>query len=417
MKKALVLFLSVVAITIATQAQIADQTLPITGLEHPELISDNLAWRMYLPLLAENAQEGHSARYDAFINNFQLNAQDRLAFILAVDTFNEQYKELVKSYNAKGLSDDTVLYEQMDALVTLTRSKFQATISAAGMEKLSQQIQVEKRHQAISVYDLGLGTLAVQNRRKAEQEGYEVAGLTMPPPGNTGAYVKANYSTSYTDAITLNYGNSDGTFGATIHATTQTTGNTLCNAPYAPNLCSTLKRQPVSALNPHTGGSPQWLYGPVGTGNTWQDYIVSTDFNVTTGTGLAVGDGFNWILAGELGNGPAWEWNPDLMVQLITNWTWEAAEEYTQNLSFGYGPPRVQQPWCYNTANPDLQVVVINGGTAPGFPYYWNFTLLHKLAIYNSQGEINSYQWTGAKNAISWGSVDPSRKYCTYNPI
>lgn len=73
----------------------------IDGSQHPELIPDSIAYRLFLTVVAEppNASEERKPRQKAFLRSAGLDDNDIQAAIPVLATFKVKYRDLIETYN------------------------------------------------------------------------------------------------------------------------------------------------------------------------------------------------------------------------------------------------------------------------------------------------------------------------------
>jgi hypothetical protein len=143
----------------------ANQALMIDGAEHPELIPDSTAYRLFFNTVAEvpNPKQDCKARQLAYLGSAGLKGDNDLqAAIETLAAFKAQYSDLIARYNqsaeessAKGQSPDLATFlTQRNALVQTTRNGLETVLSADAMTRLHAHIQREKRKMKISKEEL-----------------------------------------------------------------------------------------------------------------------------------------------------------------------------------------------------------------------------------------------------------------------
>jgi hypothetical protein len=132
----------------------------IDGAQHPELIPDVVAYRLFLLGISEppNAPEERKPRQLAFLRSAGLDEKDIKEAIPILAGFKQEYKQMIDQYNhsvleanAKHSSPDLEgLIVRRDELVRSTRDALKRTISTAGMAQFDEHVQLQKRNIKIS---------------------------------------------------------------------------------------------------------------------------------------------------------------------------------------------------------------------------------------------------------------------------
>ncbi len=128
----------------------------IDGSEHPELIPDSIAYRLFFLLVAEplDASEKDKARQRAFLEASGLEGDDLESAVNVLAEFEDEHDELVREYNASvklangavGMQPDrSTFLERQDELVEVTRESLRRVLSPEGMAHLEAHVQSEKR--------------------------------------------------------------------------------------------------------------------------------------------------------------------------------------------------------------------------------------------------------------------------------
>lgn len=134
----------------------------IYGKDHPELIPDNTAYRLYLTVIGEtpNASPQKRERQMAFASKAPLSASDTTALIVVADWYKTQWTAMVNDYNSKvaaandhgtPLPDGRAFLAKRDALVEQARGLLKKSLPAASMGRLDAHVQSEKRHMIITL--------------------------------------------------------------------------------------------------------------------------------------------------------------------------------------------------------------------------------------------------------------------------
>jgi hypothetical protein len=138
-------------------AQVA--VIKVDGAEHPELIPDSTAYRLYLLAVSElpNASQEERSRQDAHLGMLNISARDHLAIIGALAEFKSAYVALVSRYNksaeaalAAGMQpDEKTFLLQRDDLVQTTRNAIKRLLTTEGMVRFDAHVQGEKNRMSI----------------------------------------------------------------------------------------------------------------------------------------------------------------------------------------------------------------------------------------------------------------------------
>jgi hypothetical protein len=145
------------------------QTKMISGKDHPELIPDLTAYRLFFIANGElpNPSEVRKARQEAFLGKIgadgadhkALVQTDHQALVQTLDDFKVKFTAMVDEYNARveaavktggSLPDQEEFLKQRDRLVQLTRDRLKLDLSADGMSKLDAHVQHEKSRMQIA---------------------------------------------------------------------------------------------------------------------------------------------------------------------------------------------------------------------------------------------------------------------------
>lgn len=128
----------------------------IDGAQHPELIPDVVAYRLFLLGISEppNTPEERKPRQLAFLKSAGLDDSDINEAIPVLARFKLDYKQLIDQYNqtvveanAKHSSPDLEgLIVRRDELVRSTRDALKRAISPEGMTQFDEQVQLQKRN-------------------------------------------------------------------------------------------------------------------------------------------------------------------------------------------------------------------------------------------------------------------------------
>src|SRR5579885_1676252 len=112
----------------------------IDGSEHPELIPDSIAYRLFFLLVAEplDASEKDKARQRAFLEASGLEGDDLESAVNVLAEFEDEHDELVREYNASvklangavGMQPDrSAFLERQDELVEVTRDSLRRCLA------------------------------------------------------------------------------------------------------------------------------------------------------------------------------------------------------------------------------------------------------------------------------------------------
>jgi hypothetical protein len=131
----------------------------IDGAQHPELISDSTAYRLYFLAVSEmpNATAQSKTRRLAHLKRTNLDDDDLQLLSSTLETFKLQYTSLINQYNreaeatlaAGGTPDIHALLIQRDALVESTRLNLRRSLSFTGSSRLDEHIRAEKRNMKV----------------------------------------------------------------------------------------------------------------------------------------------------------------------------------------------------------------------------------------------------------------------------
>ena len=125
-------------------------TTIIDGSQHPELIPDSLAYRLYFITVTSLPPNVGMAK----LRFAGLSPTDAQAAYAAATTFRTAYDSLSNGYNAQvtaGSNPDIIAFgTQRDTLVSNMQTTFQSTLTTLGMQILAADIQNEKKHMKTS---------------------------------------------------------------------------------------------------------------------------------------------------------------------------------------------------------------------------------------------------------------------------
>jgi hypothetical protein len=132
----------------------------INGADHPELIPDATAYRLFLVMLGLNvsATGQDLARQAAHARKLGLSDADRTLLIAAANDFKIKYEGAINTYNVQAdatqaggqVPNVSSILAQREALVEATCAKLTSTLSAAGLAQFNSYIQSEKRRMSIT---------------------------------------------------------------------------------------------------------------------------------------------------------------------------------------------------------------------------------------------------------------------------
>jgi hypothetical protein len=132
----------------------------IDGSQHPELIPDAVAYRLFLLGISEppNAPEQRKPRQLAFLKSAGLDDSDIKQAIPILAHFKVEYKRLIDDYNQKVVeanaahksTDFEGLIFRRDELVESTRDALKRVISPDSMARFDEQVQIQKRNMKVS---------------------------------------------------------------------------------------------------------------------------------------------------------------------------------------------------------------------------------------------------------------------------
>lgn len=134
----------------------------ISGAEHPELIPDSTAYRLFFIAAGEapNPTEARKARQRAFLLTMgRLPDADNQTVVKVLETFKVRYAALIADYNDQVESaaktggippDSDEFLKQRDRLVQNTRDQLALGLSADSMKRLDGHVQSEKRAMKIA---------------------------------------------------------------------------------------------------------------------------------------------------------------------------------------------------------------------------------------------------------------------------
>jgi hypothetical protein len=131
----------------------------INGAEHPELIPDSTAYRLFFVVIGQNPEATPQQKelQQVRLKQAHLNAKDIQSALSVLQEFKTQYSDLTKSYNDSATAaltagqapDYDSFLLRRDALVQDTRNKLKQVLSPEGFARLDRLISAEKRNMKI----------------------------------------------------------------------------------------------------------------------------------------------------------------------------------------------------------------------------------------------------------------------------
>jgi hypothetical protein len=127
----------------------------IDGAEHPELIPDSVAYRLFFTTVSvrPNPTPNQVELQRAQLGMVGLDSADTRTVVTALATFRREFDALVARYNKAAGSEepDSMLFDlQQDRLLANTRGALKATLSTKGMSRLDAYVQAEKKHMQLA---------------------------------------------------------------------------------------------------------------------------------------------------------------------------------------------------------------------------------------------------------------------------
>ncbi len=128
----------------------------IDGSEHPELVPDAVAYRLYLVVVSEapNPTDEQRNRQNAHLSKVGLGKSDLQSVVTVLTAFKVQYGQLIANYNAAAEVGATVdikaFLSQRDGLVQATRDRLKALLTPEAMARLDRVVQNEKKQMRVS---------------------------------------------------------------------------------------------------------------------------------------------------------------------------------------------------------------------------------------------------------------------------
>ena len=126
----------------------------IDGAQHPELIPDSDAYRLYLVAVSEmpNPTAEQRNRQLAHLGKIGLADNDHQSLVAVLSAFNVQYAGLIARYNASAeaalrvgaTADIKSFLVERDDLVQGTRDRLRNLLTPQGMARLDARVQNEK---------------------------------------------------------------------------------------------------------------------------------------------------------------------------------------------------------------------------------------------------------------------------------
>jgi hypothetical protein len=136
----------------------ASATNMIDGSQHPELIPDSTAYRLYLLTVSvpSNSTEGDRRVQSSHLAKAQLDANDLQSMTAVLAAFRSEHDAWLSKYNAEAAAqgatfDPTPFLQQQEDLVNSTRAALAKSLSANGMARLCQHVQGEKKFMKVAV--------------------------------------------------------------------------------------------------------------------------------------------------------------------------------------------------------------------------------------------------------------------------
>lgn len=130
----------------------------IDGSQHPELIPDSTAYRLYLLTVSvpSNSTEGDRRVQSSHLAKAELDGNDLQSMIAVLAEFRSQHDAWLSKYNAEAANqgatfDPTPFLQQQEDLVNSTRAALAKSLSANGIARLSNHIQREKKFMKVAV--------------------------------------------------------------------------------------------------------------------------------------------------------------------------------------------------------------------------------------------------------------------------
>jgi hypothetical protein len=135
-------------------------TKMISGKDHPELISDITAYRLFFLAMAEdpNPTSDKQKRQHAHLAKASLGNLDEQAVVRILESHKIQYQAMIVKFNAEetareqlGLPSQTAAFQdEINQMVQQTHDHLAQVLSKAGMAQLEALIQAEKSGMSIT---------------------------------------------------------------------------------------------------------------------------------------------------------------------------------------------------------------------------------------------------------------------------
>ena len=135
----------------------------IDGFNHPELIPDISAYRLYLLAVSRSASPTDDERKSqaAMLRPVHLSDQDNQALIAVLVSFRERYMRLIQDFNKRAESaqvkgqylDQAPLLRDRDTLVQSTHDTLKSVLTPVGWSHLDNHVQNEKRMMKIPIVE------------------------------------------------------------------------------------------------------------------------------------------------------------------------------------------------------------------------------------------------------------------------
>ena len=123
----------------------------------PQLIPDATAYRLFFNVASEQpgARTNEQKRQRAMLSRAQLSEQELENAALILSQYREQISDLENAWNAAVASKTSSGQDfagQQNSIVSAARSELAAVLSPAGMARLDQLVQFEKRRMKIAPF-------------------------------------------------------------------------------------------------------------------------------------------------------------------------------------------------------------------------------------------------------------------------
>jgi hypothetical protein len=135
----------------------------IDGAFHPQLIPDNIAYRLYFVAVATMPNDSTEAKTRQSANlrmiGFEDSDPDLQVLVRELEKFKTRYTEMITRYNAEATTateagiqpDQRAFLAQRDSLVATTRRALKRQLSPEGLKRLDFSVQEEKRHMKLTI--------------------------------------------------------------------------------------------------------------------------------------------------------------------------------------------------------------------------------------------------------------------------